>query len=189
MSDETLGDRRKALEEAFFAKQNAKLLEKMRAETEAASARDTLAKISGIESDAVLDKLQQLGIEADAWAAMSLVPLVEVAWADGTVDDSERQAVLSAAEASGITSESPSHALLASWLDERQDGSLLEVWEAFITGLSAALSPADREALKTQVMGRARDVADATGGFLGLGNKTSATEQAVLTRLAKSFEG
>ena len=189
MPDEVLGDRRKALEESFFAKQNAKLLEKMRAEAEAGSAKEALAKVSGIENDEVLNRLCELGIQADAWAAVSLVPLVEVAWADGKVDDSERQAVLSAAEASGINTEDPSYALLANWLDQRQDARLLEVWEAFIAGLCAALNPVERDALRTQVMGRAREVAEATGGFLGLGNKTSATEQAVLTRLEQAFEG
>ncbi len=187
MSDQLLGDRRKALEESFFAKQNAALLEKMRAESEAVSAKEALAKISGIDDDEILKKLAELGIQADAWAAVSLVPLVEVAWADGKVDDSERQAVLSAAEAHGIDADHPSHALLENWLDQHQDSRLLEVWEAFIVGLCTALRPAEREVLKSQVMDRARDVAEATGGFLGLGNKTSATEQAVLTRLAKAF--
>jgi hypothetical protein len=188
MSDEVLGDRRKALEEAFFAKQNAQLLERMKTEKEALAAKEALAKISGIESDEVLDKLCGLGIEADAWAAVLLVPLVEVAWADGRVEDSERQAVLSAAEANGIDVESPSRALLENWLDQRQGDRLFEVWQAFISGLCAALEPAERDTLKTQVIGRARDVAEAAGGFLGFGNKTSAVEEAVLTKLSNAFE-
>jgi len=79
MPDEFFGDREKALEGSFFAKENAKLLEKMRAEKSAGTAREALVKISGIENDEVLNKLTALGIEADTWAAVSIAPLIEVA--------------------------------------------------------------------------------------------------------------
>jgi hypothetical protein len=188
LSDHILGDRQKALEESFFAKKNAKLLEKMTAERRVGDAREALAKISGIKNDAVLDQLSALGIEADTWAAISIVPLVEVAWADGKIDEGERNAVLSAADANGIVVGSESHSLLENWLSEHPKGQLLEAWESFIVGLCAELDPRERDSLRDQVIGSARMVADATGGFLGLGNKTSTVEEAVLTRLAKAFE-
>jgi len=188
LSDHILGDRKKALEDSFFAKKNEKLLEKMKAERRVGDTREALAKISGIENDAVLDKLSALGIEADTWAAVSIVPLVEVAWADGKIDEGERKAVLSAADANGIAVGSQSHGLLENWLSEHPEGQLLEAWELFIVDLCAELDPGERDAVRDQVVGSARMVADATGGFLGLGNKTSAVEEAVLTRLAKAFE-
>jgi uncharacterized membrane protein YebE (DUF533 family) len=114
MADEFLGDRKKALEESFFAKESAKLLERMKAEKEQRATKEELAEISGIRDEAVLDKLVEMNIEIDTWAAISLVPLVEVAWADGKIDDKERSAVLSAAEANGIFPDSPSYALLGS---------------------------------------------------------------------------
>ncbi len=188
MSDEALGDRRKALEESFFARENAKLLEKMKVEKSAGAAREALAKISGIESDEVLEKLSALGIGADTWAAVSIAPLVEVAWSDGRIDDAERRAVLSAAEANGISAGSPGYTLLENWLNQRPDGRLLEVWETFIVGLCAELNATERDALKDQVIGRARSVAEAAGGFLGLGKKISPEEEVVLGVLSKAFE-
>ena len=188
MPDEVFSDRRKALEESFFARENTKLLEEMRAKKSAVTTRDALANISGIENDEVLDKLCAMGIEADTWAAVSIAPLVEVAWADGKIDAPERQAVLSGAEANGITSDSPGYQLLESWLAHRPDGRLLEVWGAFIVGLCAELGENERESLKNQILGRARSVAEATGGFLGLGRKISNEEQVILAELAKAFE-
>ena len=188
MSKEFFGNRKKALEESFFARENEKLLAQIKAEKDTHETREGLAKISGIESDEILEKLCALGIDADTWTAVSIAPLVEVAWADGKIDAPERQAVLSGAEANGITSDSPGYQLLESWLAHRPDGRLLEVWGTFIVGLCAELGESERESLKNQILGRARSVAEATGGFLGLGNRVSNEEEVILAELAKAFE-
>jgi len=188
MSKEFLGDRKQALEESFFAKQNAKLLEELRKKESRKATKESLSEISGITSDDVLDKLCELGIEADTWAAVSVAPLVEVAWADGKVEDAEREAVLSAAESNGIASSSPSYLLLENWLAHRPDGRLLEVWGAFIVALCSHMDESGRRELESQVLGRARRVAEAAGGFLGLGHRVSAEEEVVLTELSKAFD-
>jgi hypothetical protein len=188
MSTEFLGDRKKALEESFFARENAKLLERLKAEKDTHETREALASASGIESAEILEKLHALGVDAETWTAVSIAPLIEVAWADGKIDESERQAVLSGAETNGIASGSPGYLLLESWLAHRPDGRLLEVWGTFIVGLCAELGESERESLKNQILGRARSVAEATGGFLGLGNRVSNEEEVILAELAKAFE-
>jgi hypothetical protein len=187
MADEFLGDRKKALEESFFVKENARLLERMKAEKKNKAIKERLAEISGIDDDAVLTKLASLDIEADTWAAISLVPLVEVAWADGKIDEKERRAVLSAAEANGISPGSPSHELLHSWLTHRPDARLLAVWGEYIVGLCANFSSREKAAVKEKVVGRARAVAEAAGGYLGLGRKVSPEEGVILSELEKAF--
>ena len=188
MGEEFLGDRKKALEESFFAKENARLLDRMKAETKDKETAEALANIAGISDAAVLDKLVDLGIEANTWAAISLVPLVEVAWADGKVEAKERKAVLSAAEASGVAPGSPSHDLLDSWLTHRPDARLMSVWGEYVVDMCANLSPGEKEAVKETIVGRARSVAESVGGFLGMGSKISVEEGVVLDELAKAFD-
>jgi hypothetical protein len=184
MADKFLGDRKKAFEESFFAKENATLLERLKAEATKAK----LAEVSGVEDDEVLGKLVDLGIDLSTWAAISLAPLVEVAWANGKVDEKERRAVLTAAEANGIPPGSPCFDLLESWLTRRPDGRLMEAWGGYIVDLCATLSPPEVASVKEKVIGRAREVATATGGFIGLGSKISPEEEIVLTELAKAFD-
>ncbi len=187
MADKILRDREKALEESFFAKQNEKLLEALRKKQESARSRDELENVSGIADSEVLGRLVELDIGAETWAAISLVPLVEVAWANGRVDEKERRAVMAAAEANGIVVGSPSHALLEDWLARRPDGRLLEAWGEVIVVLRSKLDPTEVHALRDEVLGRARNVAQATGGFLGMGSKISVEEEVVLGQLAKAF--
>jgi hypothetical protein len=188
MADDFLGDRKKALEESFFAKENAALIERLKAEEWAKVTKAKLSEISGIQDDEVLDKIVDLGIDLGTWAVISLVPLVEIAWADGQVQEKERAAVLSAAEANGILPGSPSYQLLESWLTHRPDGRVMEAWGAYIVELCASLGPAEVASVKEKVIGRARSVASATGGFLGLGPKISPEEEIVLTELGKAFD-
>jgi hypothetical protein len=188
VSDDFLGDRKKALEDSFFAKQNAALLERMRGDREAQATREGLQRASGLSDPEVLARLVELGIAPETWSAISLVPLVEVAWANGQVEEKERIAVLSGAEANGVISGSPAYELLEGWLARRPDARLLAVWGECIVSLCSRLSPAERSSFRKQVLGRAREVAAAAGGFLGLGNKISAEEEVVLEQLAKAFE-
>ena len=94
---ESMDQRRRALEDAFFAEQDRKLRDKLVAADPTAARRTALTETSGITDPQVLDRLMALDIGPETLAALSLVPLVLVAWADGTIDDKERTAVLKAA--------------------------------------------------------------------------------------------
>lgn len=182
-----LDNRRKSLEEAFFHEQEKKKLESLRNELDAKKTRDELGSASGITDDAALDQLVALGVTGQTVAALSLVPLLQVAWADGKMDESERTAVIQAAEAKGIDRNSPTGKLLYAWLDEPPPQSLYDAWHAYIQALTQSLVPAQRELLKKQIVGFARQVAEAAGGFLGLA-KVSASEEKALAAIESAFE-
>ena len=184
---EFLDDRRRSLEEAFFAKQNKQLLDKMRQKAEAEELAQALSEASGITDQEVLGHLVAAGVHAESAAALALVPLVEVAWADGKMEKSERRAILSAAEESGIATDSASHELLESWLDVRPEPSLLDSWKEYAGELAKSLSTEAAAALKKQVLGRAREVARSAGGLLGLAS-ISFVEEKKLEELARAFE-
>jgi len=189
MSKGILADREQALEDLFFAKENHRLVEALRAEREAESKRDALAAMTGLKDEALLTKLVELDLRPETWAALALVPLVEVAWANGEVEDKERTAVLSAAEANGVLRGSASFGLLESWLEQRPAAGYLEAWGASIVDVCVELDATQRGNMQREVLARARRVAEAAGGFLGLGPKVSVEEQRVLDEIAKAFSG
>jgi hypothetical protein len=184
---ESLRARGKALEEAFFRKEEQKLRELQRLRLDEESATLALREASGIDDEAILKRLSGLGVRAETLAALTLIPLVEVAWADDRMEKQERQAVLAGAESTGIAVGSPSHGLLKLWLDDRPAPDLFYAWREFIQALCTQLSADERLRLRENVVGRARRVAEAAGGFLGLGDPVSEVESAVLEDLTSLF--
>ena len=67
MSREFLNERRVALEAAFFAEQDARLLQRLKAADEAKTKKEALAAASGIADGAVLDELRR-----QDWAPRSM---------------------------------------------------------------------------------------------------------------------
>ena len=183
MSHEFLGDRKVALEEEFFAKQNQLLLRRLQENRQARSQKDALSAASGITDDSVLEQLAALGISSDTLAALSLVPLVAVAWADGSIDDKEREVAFSRAAEQGLGKQDVAYQMFEHWLADRPPPGLLAAWKSYIGALSPTLSDEARRALKRELLDRTRAVAGAAGGFLGIGRKISPAEEHVLTEL------
>jgi hypothetical protein len=185
MSADALKDRKDALENEFFARQNAKAREAFRAKIEEQESRDGLAAALGISEPGVLESLVQVGITPETLAALTMIPLVAVAWADGKLDDAEREAIERAADEAKVTDDH--RTLLAGWLTAAPDASLLDAWKQYAEALTGEMDPVACEALCTRIVGGARQVAESAGGFLGIGNKISASEAGVLAELEACF--
>jgi hypothetical protein len=186
-SPEVLRDRGRSLEDEFFRREDKRLLDRLADLKAAEVSREAVAKATGITSPDVLDKLLGLGIKAETVAALSIVPLVEVAWADGSLDAKERQAVLDRARDSGVAPGSTAQALLEAWLERRPDPRLLEAWTHMVRGIREQVGPDQAARLKAALLDQARAVASASGGVLGMGRKVSGAEAAMLTRLESAF--
>jgi hypothetical protein len=186
MTKLALDRRGKALEEAFFAGHNEKLLRRLRGEGEVSKA-DALAEASGLDDRKVIEECIALGIHAETFAAMTLAPLVLVAWSDGEVAVEERLVILRTAETAGIARGTPPHDLLENWLKSKPPPALKDTWRNFTAGVLRKLTPEGRKALEHDIVGRARKVADAAGGFLGFGGRISPAEREALDGIQSVF--
>ena len=179
--------RAKALEDSFFERENQELLRKLREQAAREDQKRTLREALNVSDEQVLEALVDLDLDTESIVAFGLVPLVEVAWADGSMHEKEREAILRAASERGITAGSTTYRLLQNWLQHEPDPRLLEVWRHYSRELIASLGPESGALLKERVVGNARAVAEAAGGFLGLGS-ISSVERAVLEDLASTFD-
>lgn len=182
-----LQKRRANLEEAFYLEEDRKLIEKYRELQKMEDNKKNLAHVSGIKNEAVLKKLVELNVHAETLASLAIVPLIEVAWADGDVDKSEKEAVLKAAGKIGFKKGEVDYSLLEQWLTHKPKADLLIAWENFVKGLCEALPKVERDALRDELLAHSREVAKSSGGFLGLTSKISDEEEKVLKRLSAAF--
>src|SRR5690606_12231677 len=123
-----------------------------------------------------------------SFIALGLYPLVRVAWADGSVSEAERDAVLRAAADEGIAEDTPNYQLLQGWLEDCPDSALQEAWQNYARALAQELDATHLATVRNSMLQRARQVADAAGGFLGLGNRISKAEELALLDLAHAFD-
>ncbi len=179
----------RTLENAFFAHQDEVLLARLRDAARNLERRQALAAASGITDEAVLQHFVDLGLTPRNVAALTLVPLLLVAWADGLLDPKEAAAVREAARAGGLAKYPDAVALLESWIARPPAKAVETAWHEYVRALSPTMTQEARAALKQETIGRARRVADAAGGLLGLGigNRVSAAEHRVLAQLEAAF--
>jgi len=173
--------------DAVFYNREKHLMEVFRDRLDQLERRQHLKHVSDIRDEALLDRLLELGITADSLAALGLVPLVWVAWADGEVAAKERDRIVAMAQAAGIEPHNGRYPLLEHWLKRRPGPEVVAAWQDSIKHVRETMAAEDLEALRRKILERAGEVARASGGLLGFGEKVSPAEQAVLAELELAF--
>ena len=188
MSRDLLVDLSRALEEKFYREKDAALLDYLRSEGDENKLRKQLSEVSHIHDANVLDDLVRVGVSPESFLAFSLLPLVRVAWSDGEVAESERDAILKAADGDGIPHASANYKLLEGWLDAGPKTELLNAWHEYARALARELDETSLAAIRHTILARARRIAQAAGGILGIGNRISKNEELSLLDLAHAFD-
>ena len=187
MADTFQDDRRAGLENAFFAKQDAVLRQRLGEADEIKKRKETLSAASGIKDDTVLHRLMAQNVTGATLAALSLAPLVVMAWADGNLDEKERSVIMSGAKQAGLDKQHASYQLFEGWLAKMPPPELMATWKAYVSALSATLTDDARLTPTSEILGQAREIAEAAGGFMGIGHKMSAAEASTPGELERAF--
>jgi hypothetical protein len=135
------------------------------------------------------DALKGLGMDAASFRALPLLPLVQVAWADGSVQDAERALILQlAAERYQLDEEG--QRMLRNWLHHPPSHGYVKRGHQVLLALCRYGASGDprygREGL-ADVIGFAKQVARAAGGFFGLG-AVAAEEAEAIDAIAEALD-
>lgn len=141
-----------------------------------------------MSESSLIDEIAELGIDEESWPVLALLPLVEVAWADGEVHGDERAKVLEiATRRFNLTAKA--HAHLDHWLATRPTAGLLLRSRVVLVTLAerARGLRGDTEGPLPAVMDLAVDVAMSAGGLFGFGS-VSRTEREALHEIAAALK-
>jgi hypothetical protein len=184
---DALHARGKSMEDAYFAERDRELIEKLKRDLTTAESKRLHAVSLGISEEHVEREFAHLGPGIDVIPTMAILPLVEVAWCDGSVSAAEKAAVLKATAEIGIAKDSPFYQFLQTWLDARPSSAALELWKMYVKEFLATVTADTKAKIREGILGRAEKVAAAAGGILGY-NTISTAEQKCLQELGKAFE-
>jgi hypothetical protein len=182
---ESLSHNTATLENLFFAKKDAQLLSILRADQTLEQRKSVLHEITSLSAETI-NQLIENGIDQHTLKAVSLIPLLAVAWADHRLDQNEATSILRAAQAEGIEDGSNEYKLLKNWLKNEPGPSLLQAWKHWIAELVHNLSADEVQSLKVHVLKLTQKVAEADGGFLGFAS-VSAKESGILQEIESAF--
>ena len=186
MNEDSFSTRARALEDAFFTQRDAELSEQLRASQERAQTAEELSALSGIDDPKVLRSLVDAGVTGRSLTALRIFPLVAVAWADGIIQENERDKVIQAASKHGLPPSTPAGGLLNQWLLVKPDESIFEAWETYTQALVARMGPEERRILRESLERDMREIATASGGVLGW-SAVSRGESDVMQRIRAAF--
>ncbi len=160
-------------EDAYFRKQDQELREKLRAQlSEAAS---DLGK-SKKDQLSIAQRIQALGFTGAKLRVFDLMPLIHIAWADGSVSPQERAAILDVLKSRGLEHGSDPYLLSGTLPGIRPS-------EPFLNESLDVLRLVVGDARAENIVELCLQVANASGGFMNVGN-VSAEERAQLAAIA-----
>lgn len=187
---DAFAERGRALEEEYFRKKDRELIEKMRKAAAAEQARGEMGRNAGLDDPALLTELQELGFTPDTVALLPLVPVLEVAWAEGGVSAAERDLIVRLARSRGIAGDSVADRQLTQWMISQPDPAVFERAGRLIAAMLSSTSDRGTNSLTVEdLVGYCEKVAAASGGILGsrIGS-ISAEERALLSRIASNLK-
>lgn len=173
-------------EEEYFRRRDRELIEKMRVAAQAEQSRKDLANATGIQDPALLEELEGLGFTPDTIALLPLVPVIQVAWAEGGVSTAERTMIIDLARSRGITQGTAADQVLAEWLDRRPAEETFRKAGRLIAAMLDRPAGA-QDVSVDDLIKQCEQIAAASGGIFGIG-KVSAEERAVLEQITAQLK-
>jgi hypothetical protein len=167
MQDRIFGDREKAMEEAYFRQEDAKLLETLRQKAHLDDIAVALGEKLQVDNPDLLQRVRDVGVTLETAAALFVAPLVQVAWGGGSVTKTEHHTVLRLARERGIEVGSPAYAQLEEWLKRRPDDALFDTAVEVLKYGFSVLPPIEREERIKRIVDACHEVAESSGTTLG----------------------
>jgi len=184
-NDEHFGKRDQ--EEDYFRKQDRELVERMRKAAAESEALKPLGAESGIQDPDVLRDIAELGFTADTVILLPLVPILQVAWAEGGISPAERKLILDFARLRGITEGSPADQQLADWLKLQPAPEVFSRGDRLVAAMLAAGAAPTHDLSADDLVKYCESIAAASGGILGIG-KVSAVERSAIEEIQKALK-
>jgi hypothetical protein len=186
-NDHGITDDVRKREEEYFRRQDKELIEKMRRASTAAQERLALETQTGIHDPEMLQQLQDLSFTPGTVALLPLVPVLQVAWAEGGISTAERTAIIALARSRGITAGSEADHQLTAWLEQHPSADTFRKATRLIAAMVDHPGEGFQDITADDLVKYCEQIAHASGGIFGIGS-VSAEERAALQQITRQLK-
>jgi hypothetical protein len=187
---DAFAERGHTLEEEYFRKKDRALIEKMRQAAAAEQARDTMSETTGLHDPALLQELQEMGFSPETVVLLPLVPVLEVAWAEGGITTAERRLIVTLARSRGIEDGSAAGHQLEAWMKTRPAATVFQHAGRLIAAMLDSHGSDAAGLTADDLVAYCEKIAAASGGVLGLGiiGTVSAEEKTLIAKITSELK-
>ena len=136
---------------------------------------------SAVARFSLADRVRGLGFSGETTQLLDLLPLVHVAWADGSVHPRERAAIVKILDVRGVPSGRPYDVMMA-LLEKKPSEEYLDESLSVLKQMTAGDSNHQKTVVQMCV-----DVARSARGFLGIFRKLTPSEREIISRIADAL--
>ncbi len=180
---ETLG---RTLENAFFFRMDQELIAELQRSMGIEEKLQAFQNATGIRNRHQLLGLIDAGFEVSTLTAFTWLPLVFVAWADGNLDNKEKETILAALVGKGISPKTAAMLTQHEWFSKPPDDELWDLWQQFAFETLNRQPTTLRNELMDEMVTLCHLVANASGDGLEASN-ISQQEWRVIDRVAQTL--
>jgi hypothetical protein len=180
---DAIAKRGRSLEDDYFRKKDNELIERMRKAAAIEQARTDLGRSAGLDDPQLVQELQDLGFTPDTVVLLPLVPIVQMAWAEGGITKAERELIVRLARSRGIEAGSAADQKLTEWMTNHPAEAVFASARRLIRAMLDSGSAPAGDLKADDLVKYCEDIASASGGVLGIG-RISAEERALLASIA-----
>ena len=174
-------------EEDYFRRKDRELVDRMRQVAASADIRKGLEDATGIHDAESLKDLEALGFTPSTVTLLPLVPVLQVAWSEGSVSTAEREMIVTLARARDIAPDSDADQKLQAWLDRRPSDETFRKATRLIGAMLDHPQGAEMQIDANDLITYCEQIAHASGGLFGFGS-VSAQEKSALEQIAAQLK-
>ena len=174
-------------EDEYFKKQDLEKIAQARRAEQLASIHQqeqSSIQVALNTNEEVAAEALSLGFDGDTARVLPLVPMIQMAWIDGTVSKKERERLTELAEGFGIQKDTPAGEFLEILINERPS----DVFFGRVTQVVARMINEDPKFWKSEsLLALCREIAEASGSFFSLRDPINTEENDLLASFAAYF--
>lgn len=145
------------------------------------------ARTNGNRDTAMLSAFERMGLDPETAVLLDVIPLVQVAWADGQISRSERLLIVELALRRRLLDTAPLYHRLSGWLDRRPSHEFFERMLDAVRARLEGLPPRAREAAGRRLLTECAVVACAAGSPPESSRGVSEVERQTLMQVARAL--